>query len=318
MIHHAGNGSFQIPFPPLCGTATCCFVRSGTLFAQPLDARLHLAGEPVPLAENAGPFSISDSGTVAYLPARGRDTQLTWVARDGRTLTTFGDPKPYRQIALSSQGQVAAELMIERLESSIWTLDARGVASRLAGSAGDPVWSRDGSEVVYASGSGIVRQRIGSSQATQVVAKQDRAQFPKCWSDADDALLYLVETAQSIEIWRAPAGGHGAPEPLIRNGFVNDQPQVSPDGRWLSYISNESGTMEVYVAPYRRPEARVRVSPAGGGQPTWRGDSKELFYISASNHLMSVAVGPACERPRARDGIGPAGRSSHVALRGRP
>ena len=50
--------------------------------------------------------------------------------------------------------------------------------------------------------------------------------------------------------------------------------------------------MDVYVAPYRRPEARVRVSPAGGGQPTWRGDSKELFYISASNHLMSVAVGP--------------------------
>ena len=63
-------------------------------------------------------------------------------------------------------------------------------------------------------------------------------------------------------------------------------------GAGSAYISNESGTMDVYVAPYRRPEARVRVSPAGGGQPTWRGDGKELFYISASNHLMSVAVGP--------------------------
>ncbi len=100
-------------------------------------------------------------------------------------------------------------------------------------------------------------------------------------------------TGKSTDIWRIPAGGHGAPEPLVRNGFWNDQPQVSPDGRWLAYISNESGMMDVYVAPYRRPEARVRVSPAGGGQPTWRGDSKELFYISANSHLLSVAIGPA-------------------------
>ena len=110
-------------------------------------------------------------------------------------------------------------------------------------------------------------------------------------------------TGKSSEIWRAPAGGHGAPEPLVRNGFWNDQPQVSPDGRWLAYISNESGTMEVYVAPYRRPEARVRVSPAGGGQPTWRGDSKELFYISANNHLLSVAIGPAASGRGALDGV---------------
>jgi Tol biopolymer transport system component len=268
------------------------FVRAATLFAQPVDTGLHLAGEPVPLAERAGPFSISDSGTVAYLPAGDPDMQLTWVARDGRTLTTFGDPRPYRQIALSPQGQVAVEVTTENLESSTWTLDARGVASRLAGSSGDPVWLRDGREIVYTSGGRIFRQTLGSSRATQAVANRGLANYPKCWSAADDALLYVVDTGKSVEIWRAPAGGNGEPEPLIRNGFRNEQPRVSPDGRWLSYISNESGTTDVYVAPYRRPEARVRVSAAGGGQPTWRGDSKELFYISASNHLMSVAIGP--------------------------
>jgi eukaryotic-like serine/threonine-protein kinase len=268
------------------------FVRSGTLFAQPVDARLQLAGEPAPLAERAGPFSSSDSGTIAYLPARGLDMQLTWVARDGRTLTTFGDPRPYRQIALSPQGQVAAELTTEDLASSTWTLDARGVASKLASSSNDPVWSRDGRGYLLV----WLRHRSATNRLWPGGAscrRQGRAQYPKCWSTADDALLYLMETDKGTEIWRAPAGGHGAPEPLIRNGFANHQPQVSPDGRWLAYVSNESGTMDVYVAPYRRPEARVRVSPAGGGQPTWRGDSKELFYISARNHLMSVAIGAA-------------------------
>jgi Tol biopolymer transport system component len=281
--------------PAVVRNGQLLFVRSGTLFAQPVDARMRPAGEPAPVAENAGAFSVSDAGTVVYLPARSPDMQLTWVARNGRTMAPFGDPKPYRQLSLSSHGQVAAEI-----EGSpgggIWALDARGVASRVAGSSSDPVWSPDRTEISFAAGSerrGVFRQALGSRQAKQMLSDQGRRQFPKSWSAADDALLYLVVTGKSTEIWRTPAGGHGAPEPLVRNGFWNDQPEVSPDGRWLAYISNESGMIDVYVAPYRRPDARVRVSPAGGGQPTWRGDSKELFYISANNHLLSVAIGPA-------------------------
>ncbi len=96
--------------PAVVRNGQLLFVRSGTLFAQPVDARMRLAGEPAPIAENAGAFSVSDAGTVVYLPARSPDMQLTWVARNGRTMAPFGDPKAYRQISLSSHGQVAAEI----------------------------------------------------------------------------------------------------------------------------------------------------------------------------------------------------------------
>ncbi len=73
-------------------------------------------------------------------------------------------------------------------------------------------------------------------------------------------------------------------------GFAIDQPQVSPDGRWLSYISTKSGRFEVYLEPFHRRGAQVRVSINGGGQPRWRGDGKELFYLSLDGALMSVDV----------------------------
>ena len=82
------------------------------------------------------------------------------------------------------------------------------------------------------------------------------------------------------------------PELLLRNGFDIDEPQVSPDGRWLAYESDDSGRWEVYVQPFRRAGARVPVSVEGGGQPKWRRDGRELFYLSADARVMSVAIKP--------------------------
>jgi Tol biopolymer transport system component len=88
-------------------------------------------------------------------------------------------------------------------------------------------------------------------------------------------------------------GGHA--ESLL-SGFRFDEPQVSPDGRWLTYVSRESGKDEVYLEPFRREGTRVRVSPSGGGQPKWRGDGRELFFTTPTNNLMAVAVRTESDR----------------------
>ena len=77
---------------------------------------------------------------------------------------------------------------------------------------------------------------------------------------------------------------------LSKDRFASDEHHLSPDGRWLTYISLESGRFEVYVEPFRRRGEKVRVSPNGGGQPRWRGDGKEIFYLSPDGRLMAASV----------------------------
>src|SRR6185503_4479546 len=79
-------------------------------------------------------------------------------------------------------------------------------------------------------------------------------------------------------------------EVLSKDQFASDEHHVSPDGRWLAYISQESGHFEVYVEPFRRPGEKVRVSPNGGGQPRWRADGKEIFYLTPDGRLMAASV----------------------------
>jgi len=94
-----------------------------------------------------------------------------------------------------------------------------------------------------------------------------------------------------------PLGGHGSPELVLKTGFSLREPQISPDGRWLAFTSDESGGLEVYVQPFRRLGERVRVSPGGGRRPKWRGDGKELFYLSPDSQLMAVDVREGISRP---------------------
>jgi hypothetical protein len=122
----------------------------------------------------------------------------------------------------------------------------------------------------------------------------------------------IYKTLNGTTVWALPLGGGGDPEPALELEFLVDETQISPDGRWLAYVSEESAAWVVYVAPFRRPGERARVS-GGGGQPKWRSDGKELFYVASDGHLMAVEVregqaGPdasvhregACRRGRAR------------------
>jgi hypothetical protein len=100
----------------------------------------------------------------------------------------------------------------------------------------------------------------------------------------------LPDAGTNQAIWALPLDGSGEAETLVEAGYAFDEPQVSPDGRWLAYGAQETGPWEVYLMPFRRDGERVRVSPAGGRQPRWRGDGRELFYLTPQGELVSVEV----------------------------
>jgi Tol biopolymer transport system component len=261
---------------------------------------------PVP---SWGWFSASATGRVAWLSGQNTaDARLEWVGRDGRDLGSLGEPGRYGQFALSPDGRrVAAEIAGADGRYDIWLIDvARGVPSRLTTdptNEREPVWSPDGKELVFSSDAGddqnILRKGLqGSDPAAplpggigQTPAVRD---IPETWVREGNTLVYLTIGATERGLWTVSLDGQGTPEPLV-TGFLVDEPRVSPDGRWLAFISNQSGRHEVYVEPFRRPGERVRVSANGGGQPRWRGDGKELFFLSPDGSLMALTVRTGAE-----------------------
>jgi Tol biopolymer transport system component len=284
------------------------YVEDGTLLAQAFDAeRGELRGEPTAIASpvagftlfgySLGWFSASPTGVLAYREGTSsRDTELTWVDRSGAQVGTLGDPGRYGQLVLSPDGRrVAIEVQDADGQFDLWTLDVdRGVPSRVTASPAnerDPVWSPDGQELVFGTSTGggdLVRKTLlAGSKETPLVEGPERY-IPEFWS-ADGETLLAVDS-NNRAVWAIPASGDGPPEAVLETEFSVDEPQLSPDARWLAYASNESGQNEVYVEPYRRPGERVRVSATGGGQPKWRADGKELFYVTAANRLTAVSV----------------------------
>jgi len=283
------------------------FVRDGTLLAQPFDlSREELTGEPAAVSQPVavwaqqpgfewGWFSASASGTLTYLEGQAtRGFELTWFDRKGSRLGTVGKPGAYGQIALSPDERRVAVERTDTGSSDIWTVDlARGVATRVTidpASEVDPVWAPDGRELLFASTrdgtARVYRKALEGDAPPSPLAEVSGAAYPECWSAKANAIVYAQGQAIGI---LSPDGG-AEPETIMKKDFQIDEPHISPDGRWLAFISQESGQWEVHVEPFREEGERVRVSTEGGGQPKWRGDGRELFYVSPDGRLMAVDV----------------------------
>jgi serine/threonine protein kinase len=289
-------------------------VHDGVLTAQPFDARrLATTGDAVPLASsvasfsgvpNWGMFSASASGRLSWISGQDEASRLVWRDRKGGTLGELGDPARYAQIALSPDNRrVVAEVAGEDGHFDLWLIDVtRGVASRFTTDPADerdPVWSPDSQEIVFSTNTSgdqnLLRKGLsGSEPAAPLPGGIGQAagtrEVAKAWWREGNRLFYLtIAGGDDRALWSFSLDGREKPRQL-NEGFAIDQPQVSPDGRWLAYISVESGRFEVYLEPFQRRGARVRVSASGGGQPRWRGDGKELFYLSLDGALMAVDV----------------------------
>jgi Tol biopolymer transport system component len=280
------------------------FILDDALLAQPFDAAtLHLAGDPFTLAEDFGSwdaqheryFSVSQTGVLAY---RGNDvpeTQLSWYSRQGKRLGTAGESGRYLQIALSPDG---TKVTLERLDTaynawSLWLLDLRtGVSSRLTSDASvdsDVVWSPDSREIVFGSDrigqTDLFRRTIGAAQDQLLYANRER-KVPESWTRTGD----IVYVTGMKDMYLLKADGSGKPRSLLKSGFQNDEPHVSPDSHWIAYGSVESGPWDIYVASFPDLQNRRQVSNGGGAQALWRADGRELYYLTLDGKMMAVEM----------------------------
>jgi Tol biopolymer transport system component len=208
----------------------------------------------------------------------------------------------FQQLRLSPDGTRAAVVSSDRDSGNrdIWLIEiASGALTRLTSHAANdwhPVWSPDGKQIAFASDrdgfSALYRTSAdGSGSETPTpTGGIPGNRFPDDWS-ADGRLLAIHSSTPetSLDVWVRPNDSR-QPYEVARSTFQEHSSRLSPDGRWIAYVSDESGALEVYVQPLGKAGKR-RVSGSGGVGPRWRGDGRELFFIDASNRLMAAAVG---------------------------
>jgi serine/threonine protein kinase/Tol biopolymer transport system component len=297
------------------------FLRGDTLMAQTFDAvARQVVGDPVAVASHAGlsnappksAASTAPNGTLVFLAnSEFSGLQLVSVDRSGKELETFGTPEELRDITVSPDGRMALVSVnsADRIPT-LWLRDfTRRMNSRLSspsGSSGGPaVWAPDSKRIVF----GAVRldssvvdlywKDIGSTDEHPLF-KNSQSKWPSDWSRDGRYLVYTqVDPKTGPDIWvlpnpAGPAGTDQKPFAFANTPYLESQGQLSPDGRWMAYVSDESGQLEFWVRPFPTGDRKWRVSVAGGREPRWSLDGRELFYedgyAPSRSRLVSVAV----------------------------
>jgi len=158
------------------------------------------------------------------------------------------------------------------------------------------VWSPRGDRIAFGSERGAgaysdIYQRLASGAGRdELVLSTPNAKFPFGWTLDGKSILFLKSATKGNELWGVPVEGDHKPFPYLQTGFNLGNAQLSPDGRWVTYTSNESGRYEIYVQSFPVPSAKAQVSLEGGNHPRWRRDGKELFYMAADRRLMAVPI----------------------------
>jgi Tol biopolymer transport system component len=289
------------------------FARDRTLVAQPFDLKSRkTTGEPRPLAEQIGTdsvglarFSVSRDGVLAYRTGES-GSRLLWVDRAGKEIGVEGDPGELRNPALSRSGdRLAIHLTDPRAGTAdIWVRDlTRGVSSRFTFGAGDeiaPVWSPDGTRIVFASDKDgnfdLFEKAASGSGEERPLVLDDAYKFATALSRDGRYLVYCRQDQKSgWDIWVLPTFGDRKPIPAVQTGFADLNGSISPDGRYILYQSNESGRHEIYVQSFPGPGGKWQVSADGGTDASWRADGREVFYRAPDQKLMAVEIGSGPE-----------------------
>jgi eukaryotic-like serine/threonine-protein kinase len=248
-------------------------------------------------------FSVSNNGTLAYGVGGGREenTQLTWFDRQGKRLEALGPPVTYVGIDLSpDQKRVVAHRHDAGTGGDLWMIDVeRGTTSRFTFDATQdnsfPVWSPDGARVAYASLRngrwGLYAKAANGTSAEEVINEPGSVIGPRSWSPDGRFLVSAVsDPTTGSDVWSVPLAGDRKPMPLLTSRFQERNPQLSPDGKWLAYSSDETGPPELYVRPFPTGDGKWQISTGGGWEPRWRGDSRELFYADRAQQGWTMSV----------------------------
>jgi Tol biopolymer transport system component len=286
------------------------FAREGALMAQSFDAaERQLTGEPFSLADRVrvsllrrASLSASENAVLVYDSSGGsQDCRLGWFNRQGKRLGVIGSTGLYQSVRLSPDEKRLAVVQLDRQTGTgdIWLLDlSRGTDSRFTfDPAGDgaPIWSPDGSRVAWNSnrdGLANLYQKVTSGAGQdELLLKSDIWKHPLDWSGDRRFILYGKNDPKTkSDLWILPLEGNREPFPFAQTQFREMQGRFSHDSKWIAYVSDESGSGEVYVQAFPASGGKFRISSRGGNQPIWRGDGEELFYISADQKMMAVEV----------------------------
>jgi len=287
------------------------YVRDRVLLAQPFDpVGLELKGEPLPLGDGVdydpayfrAIFAVSDNGVLAYQAGGAESSaQLSWLDRNGKEIEKVGEPGNYDDLTLSPDGRrfVFSLTDPDMGTTDLWIQDlARNVRTRFTfGIANDfsPVWSPDGARIAYAvSGKYddlFVKPSSGGTEEVLFRSQEDKV--PTDWSRDGKLLVFETsdpdgKTRRNIAV--LSLSGKAESRPFLATEFNEGQGQLSPDGRWMLYVSDEAGRNEVYAAPYPGPGGKWQISSGGGAGASWRKGGAEIIYIAASGAVMSVNV----------------------------
>jgi hypothetical protein len=286
-----GISSSPIYAPGLRDADYLLFGREGALMAQHFDtSKLHLTGEAFLVAPQVGSVgggvvaaAVSNNGVLAYSSegTRARLAQFALFDRSGKHLSDVGPPGLYAEFSLSPDEK---RIAVYRADGAIWTLDlARdGIVTRFTfDSSRRPIWSPDGSRIIFAKSGSLYGKPVRGTGAEQPLLGS--AGVPTDWSRDG---RYLLSTNNG-DLWIL---ADGKSNPFQRTEFNESDGQFSPDGKWIAYTSDESGRPEVYVQSFPASGGKWLISIAGGSQPRWRRDGKELFYLAPDGKLMAVPV----------------------------
>jgi eukaryotic-like serine/threonine-protein kinase len=285
------------------------FRHEATLMGQVFDVnKLQLSGDAFPVAEQVGfdlstfqtYFSVSQTGVIAYSAATGGKTQLTWIDRTGKELGLVGPPANYIRPSLSPDGKrVAVDGSDSQGNRDVWLLDlASGNSTRFTFDPAQDlfaVWSPDGSRIVFGSDRegprNLYQRSAKGADKEELLLKSDFNAYPVDWSHDGRYIAYVINDPKTkIDVWVLPVTGDQKPFPFAKTEASERGARFSPDGKWLAYVSDESGVPQIYVETFPSSGGKWQVSTSGGYHIAWRQDGKELFYVAADRKMMAVDI----------------------------
>jgi serine/threonine protein kinase len=295
------------------------YVRDNALVAQSMNASSgQFQGDATVLNDDVqvdatlwrGTFAASENGTLLYQPGSAQaGLNMAWFDRNGKQEGTVSTTDDYRQIELSPDGKRVVVSVGEPL-ASLWVYDlTRKTRTRLTfgnENYSHPVWSRDGSQIAYTQGGGaandaghkILSRASNGTGEQKLLLTLDPAsgmQQALCdWSPDGQFLMFrngFSGVGDGFDLWILPLFGDRKPFPYVTGPGDQQYAQFSPDGKWVAYVSDETGRNEVYVAPFPRTGAKWQVSQNGGMLPRWRRDGAELLFAGFnSGQFMAAQV----------------------------